>query len=100
LLKIAKYLLKIAKYLLKKSKKFFSLVEDLVLLLYQITLSKYYNYKSDPDYEYSPKHNSRHHTSEEALAKLQTQGQSSLAPPKKNERRHSLGGKLAAALHL
>jgi len=64
-------------------------------------LSKYYNYKSDPDYEYSPKHNSRHHSSE-ALAKLPTQpqGQSSLAPPKKNERRHSLGGKLAAALHL
>jgi len=63
--------------------------------------SKYYNYKSDPDYEYSPKHNSRHHSSE-ALAKLPTQpqGQSSLAPPKKNERRHSLGGKLAAALHL
>jgi len=25
---------------------------------------------------------------------------STLAPPKKNERRHSLGGKLVAALHL
>jgi len=62
-------------------------------------LSKYYNYTPDPDYEYSPKHNSHHHSSE-ALAKFQTQGSATLAPPKKNERRHSLGGKLAAALHL
>jgi len=64
--------------------------------------SKYYDYQANAEYEYSPKH---HYHSSGSLSKYQvstTQCQpgNSLAPPKKNERRHSLGGKLAAALHL
>jgi len=68
----------------------------------QYQLSKYYNYNPDPEYEYSPKHSSSKRNSAEALANYQVQqgSSSTLAPPKKNERRHSLGGKLAAALHL
>ena len=38
-----------------------------------LSLSKYYNYNPDPEYEYSPKHSSSKRNSAEALANYQVQ---------------------------
>jgi hypothetical protein len=80
----------------KTSIHFVELSHNLLVLILQN--------KASDEYKYSPKH---YHSSSSSLSKYQVKraatsnSTSLLAPPKQNnERRHSLGGKLAAALHL